>query len=47
MGRIEDKHKKRKDTDKHPLSGSLGKTEETNDYDNLDSETIKDQQKKK
>ncbi|HET8854281.1 MAG TPA: hypothetical protein VFM60_00030 [Salinimicrobium sp.] len=46
MGKIEDKHRKRRDTDKHPLSGSLGKTEETNDFD-IDSETIKDQQNKK
>lgn len=47
MGRIEDKHKKRKDTENHPLSGNLGKTERTRDVDNLDSETIKDQQNKK
>ena len=45
MGRIEDKHKKRKERDKDPLSGSFGETEETNDFD-IDDETIKDQQNK-
>lgn len=45
MGRIEDKHRKRKESDQHPLSGSLGKTEETNDFD-IDKKTIREQQNK-
>lgn len=44
MGRIEDKHKKRKEEDK-PL-GEFGKTKrETNKVD-IDEETIKEQENK-
>lgn len=50
MGRIEDKHKKRKEerrSDNDPLSGEIGNRDiETNDFD-IDDDTIKDQQNKK
>ena len=46
MGRISDKHKKRKDRDSDPLSGGLGKQDRNaNDFD-IDSESIRDQQNK-
>ena len=50
MGRIEDKHKERKEkrrSDNDPLSGEIGNRDtETNDFD-IDDDTIKDQQNKK
>ena len=47
MGRISDKHRERKEDTSNPLSGGFGKTKrDTNDFD-IDSDTIKDQQKKK
>lgn len=48
MGRIQDKHDKRKRrSDNDPLSGEIGNRDiETNDFD-IDEKTIKDQQNKK
>jgi hypothetical protein len=48
MGRIEDKHDKRKrSSDNDPLSGELGNRDrETNEFD-LEKKNIKDQQNKK
>ncbi len=48
MGRIQDKHDKRKrSSDNDPLSGQIGNRDvETNDFD-IEKKTIKDQQNKK